>query len=91
MNLNRILSQRADVAWKEVDGAAILMDLGSEKKVHRLNSVGSFIWSQINGSQSLEDVLDKLCIEFDVSHKEAKEDLIELISELENIGVLSGS
>lgn len=67
------------------------MDLGVEKKVHRLNSVGSFIWSNINGTQSINEILIRLCHEFDVSESVAKQDLLTLVDELESLGVVNGS
>lgn len=91
MSLNRILSQRPDVAWKEVDGQVILMDLGIEKRVHRLNTVGSFIWKNIDGVNTLEAILDSVCDEFEVDKSVAEEDIVGLVEKLEDLGVALGS
>ncbi|MBK25435.1 MAG: hypothetical protein CME70_15680 [Halobacteriovorax sp.] len=91
MSLSRILTQRADVAWKEVEGQVILMDLGSKKMVHRLNSVSSFIWVLFDGKNSLSLILDRVCLEFSVDEEVAKSDLLVLVEQLIDLGVLHGS
>ena len=91
MHMERILSQRPDVAWKEIDGQIILMDLGAQKRVHRLNSVGSFIWTSFDGKITLEKILKDICIEFEVSSEVAKRDLAKMVERLEELGVLIGS
>lgn len=91
MSLNRILTQRADVAWKEVDGQVILMDLGPNKMVHRLNSVGSFIWKLFDGKTTLGSILNNVCSEFSVEKNVAEEDMLGLVEELLDKGVLHGS
>ena len=91
MSLNRILSQRPDVAWKEVDGQVILMDLSSHKRVHRLNSVGSFIWEKFDGKTSLKEILNLICNEFEVDEDTASTDLNILVKTLLEKGVLLGS
>ena len=89
--MERILLQRPDVAWKEVDGQVILMDHGERKSVHRLNSVGSFLWTKFNGDSDLNAILKDLCSEFEVPEAQAKSDLVELVAKLEELGVLVGS
>lgn len=91
MSLDRIVSQRSDVAWKEVDGHAVLLDVAVNKQIHRLNPVGTYIWSQLDGKKSLVQVLDSLCEEFEVERGEAQNDLLNLIKQFEELGVIHGS
>ncbi len=91
MLLTKILSQREDIAWKEIDEQIILMDLGPKKMVHRLNSVGSFIWKELNGKNDLAAIMSAVCVEYSISKELAEKDLFEFIGNMEKLGVIVGS
>ena len=91
MFLNKILSHRTDIAWKEIDDQIVLMDLGVNKMVHRLNSVGSYIWKRLDGNTDLESIKSSICQEYSISPEVAEKDLTEFINAMEKLGVIIGS
>ncbi|MFT6070224.1 MAG: hypothetical protein ACJAT2_001781 [Bacteriovoracaceae bacterium] len=91
MYLTKILSQREDIAWKEIEDQIVLMDLGPKKMVHRLNSVGSFIWKRLDGKNDLEAIKSALCSEYSITTELAENDLLEFIENMEKLGVIVGS
>jgi hypothetical protein len=91
MILNKILSQRDDIAWKEIDKQIVLMDLGSNKMVHRLNNVGSFIWKRLDGLRNLESIKLDICDEYSISPEIAERDLTEFVTVMQDLGVVIGS
>lgn len=54
-----------------------------------LNPVGSFIWEQIDGLHSLQQILDILCHEYEVSEEVALADLQEFVAQLQTQGLLT--
>ena len=66
---------------RELGEETIFLSLEGDR-IHAIGEVGTFIWKQLDGKTVLEDVLDRICGEFDVSHDQAGTDLLEFISEL---------
>jgi len=64
-----------------IDGEAVIMD-PQRGKVLALNEVGSYIWELLDGAHSQEDLLDKICREFNVGREVAAADLEEFIAVL---------
>jgi methyltransferase-like protein len=54
-----------------------------------LNAVGSFIWQQMDGVHSLQDILDILCDEYEVPEEEALVDLETFVDQLQGQGLLT--
>ena len=57
-------------------------DLGS---IYNLNEVGAFIWEHLDGKNRLLDIKNMISEDFEVSPKEAKEDLCEFVRQLREI------
>lgn len=47
-----------------------------------LNEVGTFIWENIAGDDSVETLTEKVCAEFDASPEAVAEDIIAFLPEL---------
>ena len=56
--------------------------------IHSIDEVGSFIWSQIDGERTLEDILDAICREYEVDQELAQKDLLNFVTIMEEKGVL---
>lgn len=54
-----------------------------------LNSVGSFLWQQMDGQHSLRDIADILRDEYEVSEAVALADLQEFVAQLQAQGLLT--
>ena len=65
----------------------ILTETGQE--LHTLDETGTFVWSQIDGKRTLDQILDKLCTEYAVAREEAHKDLLMFIDLLKKQGVVS--
>jgi hypothetical protein len=65
-------------------GDAIIIINENGDEIHTLDEVGSFIWQTIDGRCSFNDILAKLCGEYEVEKPTAEEDLrkfLELLKE----------
>lgn len=79
--------QNEDVHGTLLDGETVLLNL-STGRYYTLNAVGSAIWNLCRGDRSLAQILSMMCEGFDVSVGQAQEDLLDLVMQLEQEGLL---
>jgi len=51
-------------------------NIADMKSVYTLNSTGAFIWSRLDGSKTVRDIVDEVEKEFDVDGKKALVDVL---------------
>ena len=69
------------LAWREIDGELVIIS-PEESVMHELNATGSFIWSQIDGRQTAEEIAERLAEEYGVPQDTARADTADLLGEL---------
>ena len=75
------------VLGRIVDGEAVLV-LPEKGKVKVLNEVGAFIWSKVDSVNSVFDISDSICLEYDVDRTEAIKDALSFLKDLEERGIV---
>jgi hypothetical protein len=50
--------------------------------LYTLNETGSFLWEQLDGAQTVGDLVDQLVTRYDVTRAQADEDVSALIADL---------
>ena len=73
---------------QESAGEAVLLDLASER-YFGLDPVGTRIWALLDQGQPLQQVLDALCDEYDAPRERLQEDLLALVAELSEAGLVT--
>ena len=86
-NLDSIPCRVEGVLGRVVDGEAVLV-LPMKGKVKVLNEVGAFIWSNVDGVNSVRDISEFIFTEYEVDRKEAEEDALSFLIDLEERGVV---
>jgi coenzyme PQQ synthesis protein D (PqqD) len=76
-----------DVVWRELEGEAVLLDLGSGI-YFGLNEVGTRIWQLLDQGCATEAVLSTIVGEFEVDRAEAEDGFRRLIDELRARGLV---
>lgn len=69
------------LAWREIDGETIIISPG-DNVMHELNETGSFIWRQIDGRSSAEEIAGQLAAEYEVAPEEALMDTETILQQL---------
>ncbi|RMG04147.1 MAG: PqqD family protein [Nitrospirae bacterium] len=81
-----IPSKTDNVVYRKVAGETILVpvhgDVAKMKKIYILNNLGEFIWERIDGRKSVDEILDEIVENFEVTRDEARKDLNEFINSL---------
>ncbi len=91
-SLEKIFQKDSSIVSRRITDEVILVPIsrkvGEIDCLYALNEVGARIWDLIDGQRPLKAVRDALVAEFDVSGKEAEEDLLTLFDQLKQIGAI---
>jgi hypothetical protein len=75
-----------DVLFQELQGEAVLLNLKSGVYLG-LDTVGTRIWNLLQQHTRLEDVLNAVLDEYEVGQAQCSQDLLRLVSEMEQQGL----
>ena len=76
-----------EVLFQEVSGEMVLLDLASES-YFGLDEIGARIWGLLGEDKNQGQILDVLLREYEVDRKTLEEDLVELLGELLEAGLI---
>ena len=82
--------QRPRVAWREIEGEAVLVDPVRGRMVV-LNPSGLVLWQALETGQSAEELVGRLLEEFDVSESEARRDVDAFLGSLNERNLLEAA
>lgn len=88
MDLTTVLTKSPDAAYRTYDGQATIV-LPSRAQVSVLNEVGSAVWERIDGRKSLQEILDGIMEEFEITRDRALTDLEAFVADLRAQGMVS--
>ena len=81
-----------DVICRQVGEESILVpirnNVGSLDYIYTLSPVAARIWTLLDGTRSLDQVVAAICDEYDVTPEQAAADVDELVSDLSNVSLL---
>jgi len=81
MNSNNYLSPHPQAAFRVVDQAAIVV-LADSGEVKILNEVGTRVWELADGSRRVQEIIETIVSEFDVSLDQAVQEVTQFVEEL---------
>ena len=82
-----VLRPSPDVQGTTMEGETVLLDLNSGR-YYTLNRVGSVIWEHCTGHSMISDIHAVLCDRFEVAPERALDDLVSLVNQLVQEGLL---
>jgi hypothetical protein len=84
--LKSILSQSASVVTRKTGNEYVLVpitnNIADMDSVYTLNETGAFIWEQIDGKRSVEDIIIELLNEYDIDKQNAESDVFTFIENM---------
>jgi pyrroloquinoline quinone biosynthesis protein D len=93
LNGHRTLRRSADVVCRQVGPESILVpvrsNVGNLDFVYTLSPVAARIWALLDGSRSLDQIVEALCEEYDVPRETATTDVAELVASLTEATLLA--
>jgi hypothetical protein len=84
--LKSILFQSASVVTRKTGNEYVLVpitnNIADMNSVFTLNETGAFIWEQIDGKRSVEDIIIELVNEYDIDKQNAESDVFTFIENM---------
>lgn len=86
MHLNTVYHQNPEVVARKVSDEFILVplsdDIADMDSIYTMNEVGAFIWENINGERTINDIVGEVLNEFEVSPDEAENDVLAFFDDI---------
>ena len=82
-----VISVTKDAVHCDVEDEVVILGL-KDGVYYGLNPVGAFIWSLIQEPKNVYEIRDAILEEYDVSREVCETDLMELITELSDKGLV---
>lgn len=70
-----------DTLSTNLDGESVVLHTGTGQ-YYGFNSVGTEIWESLSSPRTVDDVVQHIAMEYDVTHDKCREDVESLVAEL---------
>jgi hypothetical protein len=84
--LKSILTHSPSIVTRKTGSEYVLVPIANNiadmHSVYTLNETGAFIWEQINGKRSVEEIIAALTAEYDIDNKGAEADVFSFIENM---------
>jgi methyltransferase-like protein len=87
--IDQVFRKNENFVFRQIDDETILVpiknNVGDMGAIYNLNEVGAYVWSHLDGRNTLLDIKNRVAEEFEVSPQDAEGDLMEFVGQLEEI------
>jgi hypothetical protein len=87
ISLETIPKTAPEVIGRNLNHEAVLV-LTNKAQIKVVNEVGAFIWSLVNGSRTIREIVSNVSQEYEVEQGQAETDTLEFIADLVDRGIL---
>lgn len=87
MDKNTVLSRKSGIMTADMDGATVMMDIETGK-YYNLGEIGGRIWELLESPMSVNDLINALTEEYDVSVEQCQADTVPFLVSLTERGLL---
>lgn len=87
MDVNGKPKRNQSLVWRELDGETAIIS-GDNQALHTLNGVGSRIWSFLDGTHDIADIVSTISNEYQEDEEIVKRDVTEYLDDLKELNLL---
>lgn len=91
-NLNNSFAKSDDLMTRNIAGELLIVpikgNVGDLSAIYTLNDVGARMWQLIDGHTSVNQIIETISAEYDVTPNEAAGDVVELLGSMEAAGLV---
>jgi methyltransferase-like protein len=84
--LKSILTHSHSIVTRKTGSEYVLVpitnNIADMHSVYTLNETGAYIWEQIDGKRSIEEIIAALTTEYDIDNKSAEADVLSFIANM---------
>lgn len=84
-----MLKRKENLAFKKIGDTTFILELGKKRLFHELNDMASFIWEQLDGTKSEEDIIASVIQSYEVHEEEVRADFKEFVDLLKSNDLLT--
>jgi hypothetical protein len=88
LDMERYVTRNPDAAWRVFEDGAVIVS-PTESVMHSLNPVATRIWELADGTLTMNEILDVVVEEFDVTRDQATADMADFADALSDKGMLT--
>jgi hypothetical protein len=81
---------RQDIAWREIDGEIVLLDL-TGAAYYSVSRSGAALWPAVVEGSTIGELVERLALEFSLDRDGAERDVRALVESLRGEGLLEAS
>jgi len=86
VDLKSILSQSGLIVTRKTGNEYVLVpitnNIADMNSVYTLNETGAFLWEQIDGKRTVEEIINVLISEYDIDKQNAESDVLDFIDNM---------
>ena len=92
MNAERVYKRADDVICRQVGHESILVpisnNVGNLDYIFTLSAVAARIWELLDGTRTVDQIVQTICDEYDIRREQAAADMAELVSDLAEVSLV---
>lgn len=81
LNLNSVIIAKKEIAASDMDGETVMLSIETGK-YYNLGQMGGAIWSLIENPIKIQDIINKLMEEYNVTKTQCEEEVLSFVNEL---------
>ena len=86
VDLKSILCQSGSIVTRKTGNEYVLVpitnNIADMNSVYTLNETGAFLWEQIDGKRTVEEIINVLISEYDIDKQNAESDVLDFIDNM---------
>jgi hypothetical protein len=90
--LSSVYQRKSAIIKRKIADELILVPisglLAKEQKIFSLNTVGEYIFDQLDGKKTLKEVLNNVLDKFSIDEKQATEDILQFVASVLKLGLV---
>ncbi len=87
--LDTIIERKSDVVSREFNDEFIIVPIkhgvGDLDFIYRLSDVGAFIWKNIDGKNTIQDIINQITLTYQIDNTVAETDVLSFLEEIKNL------
>ena len=85
--MNKCFAKKGDWVTREIAGETIIVPVRSHTNdldsIYTLNELATLIWQLLDGRTNVDQIVDDVCREYDISPEQARRDTLDFLQSLE--------
>jgi len=91
----KMYTKNPDIVARKIAGELFLVPIRGKmadmQQIFTLNTVGEYIWQELDKKKNLNNICDEVVVSFDVMKENAEADIKDFISELLEAGLITNT